>query len=322
VAAAVRSLITFARTQAKIPNLDYQRLYLSGGGARLRGLGDYLAGKTKRRVNHLDLFAGLDLRKLDPESARCFQNEVPDMAIALGLAILDADPRLMHLQLLPPKEVRRQAFWNKKIWAFAAGVLFFSGLIYPYQMADHAWQTAKAKELDFSNRVSAAKQLKVRHAKRVEESAKLRKRREYYAAQTRLNLVYLNLFAQVRDWTPQGFTLTWFGPRKDDPSGKGAGLSDELFDSPMRKVQIAGFYDKNQVKDFNGQLNTFFNKLKEVPGAGMPTRDLSDDVKQGELPPGMEPFRFEIALADPWHVTGPDGKPLGPGSLPPRTGGR
>ena len=35
IAAAIRSSIMFCRTQAKLPKLDFTRVYLSGGGARL-----------------------------------------------------------------------------------------------------------------------------------------------------------------------------------------------------------------------------------------------------------------------------------------------
>src|SRR5581483_7643371 len=132
IAGAVRSSITFCRTQTKMTKLDYSRIILCGGGARLNGLREYLEKKIGKPVQMLDLYNQLDLRKLDAASARCFEGDSPDMSVALGLAIVDADPAAFHFSLIPETVVRKRMFWQKTVYGIAAGVVLAAGVIVPW----------------------------------------------------------------------------------------------------------------------------------------------------------------------------------------------
>ena len=63
-----------------------QKIFLSGGGAKLRGLAEFLSQRFEIRVEHLDPFRAIkiDERRFDPDYLR----EVgPEMAVAVGLAL-------------------------------------------------------------------------------------------------------------------------------------------------------------------------------------------------------------------------------------------
>ncbi|HYG74546.1 MAG TPA: pilus assembly protein PilM, partial [Planctomycetota bacterium] len=138
IVSAVRSSVMFCRTQAKMPKLDYAKIILSGGGARLTGLREYVEKKAGRPVEVLELYKNLDLRRLDAASARCFEGDVPDMGIALGLAIIDADPDCFHFAMVPEKIRKRQIFLQKTVYGIAAGVVMLASVIPPIQSSQKA----------------------------------------------------------------------------------------------------------------------------------------------------------------------------------------
>ncbi|MCW8130951.1 MAG: pilus assembly protein PilM [Planctomycetota bacterium] len=313
IANAIRGAIMFCRTQAKMPKLDYQRIFLSGGGARLNGLREYLEGKTKRTVQVLDLYTGLDLRKLDAQSAKCFEGDVPDMAVALGLAIVDADPKCFHFQLLPEPVIKKRIFWTKTVWAAAAGVALMLGLFAPYNRSVEAVGKAGEKKADFEKRVDEAKAKKKEFESRKAKVAERTLQIDYYAQQTRLGPVLLNCFAQLRANVPRGMTITYVAP------GETTGSTD-YFDNPMRTVQIRGVYDTDAIKDFNAVAAELFKKLREVPGVLSPGLDLGELEREKDLAANLKPFRFNLSIASPERPIAVEKAEPAPPAKPPEPG--
>lgn len=310
IANAIRGAIMFCRTQAKMPKLDYQRVFLSGGGARLNGLREYLEAKSKRPVQVLDLYTGLDLRKVDAQSAKCFEGDVPDMAVALGLAIVDASPKCFHFQLLPEPVIKRRIFWNKTVWAAAAGVVFMLGLFPPYNRSVEALTKAQAKKTDFEQRVEDAKKKKKDFEARKVKLHERTQQIEYYAQQTRLGQVQLNFFVQLREAVPPGMTVSWVGSAEGTSN---TNASNDVFDNPMRNLQVRGIYDTDQIKDFNAAASEVFKKLREMPGVQSPELDLGEIEREKDLAANLKPFRFKLTLASP-------DKPIAAEPAPPPAG--
>ena len=304
IANAIRSSIMFCRTQAKLPKLDYQRVFLSGGGARLNGLREYLEAKVKRPVQVLDLYTGLDLRKLDAQSAKCFEGDVPDMTVALGLAVIDAQPRCFHFNLLPEPIVRRRIFWNKTVWAAAAGVVLMLGLIGPRSASLAAMQEAEAAKEDFDGRVTTAKKKKKDFVERVQKAGERTQQIEYQARQSRLGPVCLEFFTQLREYTPAGMILTAVGPADDNQQAQDA------FENPPRLYEVKGIVDSDQIKDLNAALDELFKHLDEVPGVVRPNRDLGFPEETGT--PGHKGFRFTVPLESPSKPIMPEKKTAAP----------
>ena len=113
IASAIRSSIMFLRTQAKMTKLDFNRVYLSGGGARIKGLCEYLEKKLGRPVQPLNIGANVSLSKLAPNAAQLFEGAISDMTVALGLAVVDADPKSFHFRLTPEPVLQKRTFWRK-----------------------------------------------------------------------------------------------------------------------------------------------------------------------------------------------------------------
>ncbi|MCZ7646526.1 MAG: pilus assembly protein PilM [Planctomycetota bacterium] len=300
IANGIRSAVMFCRTSAKLKNLDYQRVFLSGGGARLPGLREYLEHKTKRPVQILDLYTGLDLRKLDAESARCFEGEIPDMAVALGLAIVDADPSCFHFDLMPAAVVKKRAFWNKTVYGAAAGVVLMASLWSPYVNAQKSLDEAAETKGHYEEEARDAKKRRNDFTATKAANEQLAKRYRYYAKQTRLGQVYLDLYAQIRKAAPRGMRFVWMGPRENDPA-KTSTTSLDWFEQPLRQVRVRGYYDSDEIKgqEFNAKTDRFFRLLNQVQGVESAALDLGFKDEEMKLDPGLKGFQFDLRLANP-----------------------
>ncbi len=305
IAGAIRAAVMFCRTQAKLPKLDYQRVYLSGGGARLKGLKEYLEQKSKRPVQVLDLYSSLDLRKMGGEGAKYFDGEIPDMAVAVGLAALDADPSGFHFKLLPENLQKSREFWGKTAFAAAGAVVLMSGLYLPYSYAQSEAAQAQAKMATHDAAAKKQTQLVKDFNKRqaaLQQSGRLV---DYYARQSRSGQIYLKLFAQIRDQAPEGMYFTYIGPPSElGTTGAGTGQSSLLTDpatlmDSLTSLMVRGYYESDKVTDPNTVHAAFFKKLQEVPGVNTPSLDLNFNDKDMSLPPGLKGFQFTIPLAGP-----------------------
>ncbi|HTF55731.1 MAG TPA: pilus assembly protein PilM [Planctomycetota bacterium] len=129
IAGTIQSTIAFARTQLGEKDLTVDKLYVSGGGARLRGLPEYLQSALKLPVETLDPFRGIDLGKFSKE--RELAARPTDLAAAIGLAQISVDAKSAAavLSILPDKIVARRNFFRGPAFLVAAGVLLAVAVI-------------------------------------------------------------------------------------------------------------------------------------------------------------------------------------------------
>ncbi len=295
IAGAIRSSVTFCRTQAKLPKLDYNRVILCGGGARLTGLPEYLEKKIGKPVQVLDLAKDLDLRKLDAASAKCFEGNVPDMDVALGLAIIDADPSSFHFSLVPEKVLRKRVFFQKTVYGMAAGVVLAVGLITPWMNSSKAVELQSARADDFAQLEKEAREKKKSFRAKIEENQALARKVDYYARQTRTGRAYLDLFTKLRAELPADAQVVFFGPTTEAHNNSGGSMSSP--DEAVREVTVEGHYDTDVYPGtkFQDAYEILRKKLLEIPG-------ISDvtfvDKNDANPKPGSKEFEFKIMLQD------------------------
>jgi type IV pilus assembly protein PilM len=132
LAGTITSSINHAKTQLNDRELSVDKIYLSGGGARLRGLPEYLGGALKIPVELLDPFRSIDTRALEPAVAEEFRRLPTDMAVAVGLAQLVAPaPALAAstLSILPEPLKKRKTFFRTWLWLAVAGGVLLASLL-------------------------------------------------------------------------------------------------------------------------------------------------------------------------------------------------
>jgi len=129
LAGAIQSSIGFSRTQLGEKDLTVDKIYISGGGARLLGLTGYLQSSLKIPVEPLDPFRNVDLPNF--EGAEELKSLPTDMTAALGLAEIQADRSACGevLSILPDRLKARRNFFQGPAYLVAAGILMLVGVI-------------------------------------------------------------------------------------------------------------------------------------------------------------------------------------------------
>lgn len=129
----ITSSINHAKVQLNDRELAVDKVYLSGGGARLKGLPEYLQGALKTPVEILDPFRKLDVSAIEAQEGGDAVRELPtDLAVAIGLAQLVNPPpqaAASTLSILPDALRKRKSFSRGGFWMVTAGVVAASALV-------------------------------------------------------------------------------------------------------------------------------------------------------------------------------------------------
>jgi len=241
IASALRSATVFCRAQAKLSRLEVERIVISGGGARLKGLAEYLAGKSGLPVDILDPASRMDISALSPEQQALFEGgRSAEMAVALGLAMCAADESLFRLEVIPEKVVARRRFWRGTAWAIAAGVVLAGLLGVDYLGANRARERAARRHLELIEKLKGtgdAEAVKLREAlgiepagkkpglekmageykKEVAETDLLARRARLLVGPGQRNIPVLGFIRLLRAVTPKGIVLTRLEAERPDP---------------------------------------------------------------------------------------------------------
>ena len=92
LALEVQKTMDFYRATAEEGDSTVQKILVSGGGSKLPGLIEYLGSRFEMPIEVFDPFKGIkvDARRFDPDYMR---EVVPEMAVAVGLALRGVDAR-------------------------------------------------------------------------------------------------------------------------------------------------------------------------------------------------------------------------------------
>jgi type IV pilus assembly protein PilM len=144
LASMLQSSLGFARAQTGLQDLQPQRVFLTGGGANLRGLDLYLGNTFGTTVDRFLPDSGLDLSGLPPQEADAFEADPGSFATAIGLAVTGLGENSFALDLVPPKVTKRRAFFQRTVWMIAAAVVVI-GMIFIHSRGLHAQAEEKAR---------------------------------------------------------------------------------------------------------------------------------------------------------------------------------
>jgi len=141
----LQATIKYCQTQTRMTDLRVDEVVLSGNGARLRGLREFLAHRLHTPVNMLDPLVGVEMGSMAPTQRDDVAAEGGGYSVAIGLALRDLDPRgIRPIALLPDDVARRREFFTRHAYLYGAAavmVLAFAAMVYSSGIA-----TDRAKE--------------------------------------------------------------------------------------------------------------------------------------------------------------------------------
>ncbi len=151
----ITSSINHAKLQLGDRDLSIDKIYLSGGGARIPGLTTYMAGALKTQVETLDPFRNLDTSGVEAEGASDLKQLPADMTIPIGLAqIASPGSSTAVLSILPDRIKKRRNFFRTTLWLGVAGVLVVAAFLAMTIMAVARRKTQTSALADFKARTA------------------------------------------------------------------------------------------------------------------------------------------------------------------------
>ena len=303
--AALRSAVMFCKAQAKISKLDIERLVLSGGGARLRGLPEYLKSRLNVPVDLLDPASRLDISRLPRDQQALFEGPgAGDMSVAVGLAQAAADDSTFRVAVLPDRVIKSRRFWRGTAWAIGAAAGLVGILALDYVAATKREQAASDRTEEVKKKLAVLEG----GAKKVKDeaavTAEMKSRAELIEGPAQRNRPVLGFLALLREATPPGVTL-----EKLSAAGPGEDAKTSL---DQVVVKVSGRVDPAAIKPgAPATTEEVYDTLKayvlgairkERPETGFRVADAKLTTQQSELerPAAGDrriPFTFEVRLA-------------------------
>ena len=275
IVGAVSGAVRFCSMQARIPKLDYERLLVSGCGARLEGLREFLLAKLGKPVVLFDPTRDADLSRLPSDQAALFSSPPGEMSVAYGLALSDAEEGF-SLSLLSAVEEKKRAFWSRG--AFGWGAVACALMIAAFIVAGSVRGLNAARE-----RNTALRELRDRFEAEGKEFEKKKATTASLAAEARLvNAVtapgtwFLTFLSQQRDVTPEGVGLTKLDFERDDEG--------------VYRVQVEGVAEKAKFENLFEALGAYMEGLKRCPYV------VEAKAKTGREGEEIVPFSYEVVL--------------------------
>lgn len=123
IVSAIQSSLSFSRKQTGDAALQFDKILLSGGSSRLRGLRGMLREALRVPVEVFDPFDSVDLSSLDDEAHSQLDAFRSESVVALGLAISAIDDDAYQLSILPEAQRKRQRFLQRTVFNIGAALV-------------------------------------------------------------------------------------------------------------------------------------------------------------------------------------------------------
>lgn len=276
----ITSSINHAKGQLNDRELAIDKIYLSGGGSRVRGLPEYLSAALKIPVEILDPFKNVDTGTVEKLGGAEVRELPTDLAIALGLAQLVSPPATATtLSILPDSLKKRRAFFRTSLWlGLGAGVLAAT-LVVLTVLSFLQMRTKKERLDDFLAQSSEiTKKMDEMEALEREQREMLAKS-DYLLSHLAGGRVLLDSISRLSKSLPNEIRLRDVKMGDVTPSGKRGGR-DSRSDDRLR----AAFTVRRRGLVM-GEIESETEQEIRIVGQGDPFRDedIVDGLKQGVI---------------------------------------
>ena len=300
ICAALENAVLFTKQQTKMRDLKIDRVYLTGGGSKLKGLQEFMGRRMRMEVVPLEPLRQISMDRLPADQAAALKNDQHTMPVALGLA-LSQQPGAFSFLLWPAALEQRKIFWSRGAYLYyaaamvAVAVLLF--LFTPYRNA----QALAANNAAAATAVTQAQE---------QSKAITTLKTEYEEKQQRLKQIdenilsgdkFLNILAELksRDAADEKgrisddiyitsisthipkFLVALYGGNNTAPKGPGSGTlpnpaqtaananngAPDTFQA-QRRIYIRGFVSASKQTELVGKVRAFWKNL--VPHEDQP----------------------------------------------------
>lgn len=118
--AAIENVLVSCKQQCRQNQMKIDRLYITGGGSKLKGLSEFMGRRLRVEVQPLEPLRNLSLDRLRPEAREALLAEQHTLHTALGLALSDLRPGVQSFVILPTALKKRKEFWARGAYLYYA----------------------------------------------------------------------------------------------------------------------------------------------------------------------------------------------------------
>lgn len=258
----VQSTMNFARTQSGIRDMEIGRILISGGGAALEGLDEYLAQNLRVPVQRFVPENALDLSALKPEDLETFDEDPSAFVCALGLARMSEDPDAFTIDLVPAAVKKRRDFQSRTLYMVLAGAVaaLFLGVLW-FDLSGRLSESSDAKD-----KARREERREVQRRRRFEEKGEraelMRAKVDRLAWESRAGTYLVRGQRLVQQSAPASVWIASVdvGPRSVSPPGK---ESDRKAQMTKTIVTVRG-----EIRQLGEGVTSTFNRFVESIRSG------------------------------------------------------
>lgn len=125
ISSQIQASVRFAADNIHLESLEIDEFYISGGGARVKGLLRFWQSLLGKSVQILNPLKSLDLSPLPPQRMSEVAELPSGYTTAIGLAVSSFSDQMVSMNLLPEQEKSRIAFFHKKLPLYISLTLLF-----------------------------------------------------------------------------------------------------------------------------------------------------------------------------------------------------
>ena len=304
--AAIENVVLNSKQQSKQAQLKLDRLYITGGGSKLKGLPEFMSRRLRVEVQPLEPLRNLSLDRLSPAAADALREEQHTLCIALGLALSDLRKGAFNFVLLPQSVKNRKEFWARGAYlyyaagaaALAVGALMYTPTRNTERLAQNA-ETAdthakKAKTENEEIRKLTNDNDELRHRlKTIDENvqsgdyfltllgelkSKQRIQDNVYLTSLSTSIPNVVLYDAKGDDTPEGIAKGVQNAKEELAKALAANKEPDTFQA-QKRVYLRGFVRGKNKEDLIQPIQAFFDKLVPVPLEPDNPRNLFKDIR-------------------------------------------
>lgn len=162
----ITSTIMLAKGAHKAPKLDAAKILLCGPGAGIPGLRELMMNRTRKQVEIFDPLANVSLDGINDRSRETVSAYRPALALAVGLARINADRRAERIAFLPASVRKRREFLNKSLFLYLAAATVLALLLPLYLLSSNAASSAadelkRRQQAPIGRYLNASKEIEV-----------------------------------------------------------------------------------------------------------------------------------------------------------------
>lgn len=266
----IQSSVMVCRAQTKTQELTVDKLVLTGGGAKLKGIREYFEANMSIPVEIFDPVASLDASALPQEDAGELGEEPLDFAVAVGLAETLLSPASFRLEVLTEKAKKTRRFAQQTIWAVLAAAAALLLIVMLFQTRAKDTETAEKANLELENLLKKRNGEEKRGSGAVKDERDARQKEVTLRARRVSGAFARYVMDLVLSRHPQNMFLRDFQMRTtkvnlglEGRPVQGAPDSEVIPDQEVWPViEVTGEVQREYTSDPGGALNSYYGELR------------------------------------------------------------